>query len=841
MAEIVGLTSSIIAIAELSAKLVAYSNAVRNARGDISRLQTQLESLDICLKAARRLINDPKNQALVTSRSWIESVNNCQDELAQIQAKLDSSSARRAMSKFGLRALKWPFDSKETNDITTSLDQYKQTITLCLQVDQTTILLDISQKFESVSLVQHVQRSISHTACFNVPFDRDSDFVHRPNITEWLEEQYAGTARRMALVGLGGLGKSQVAIHFAHQTQEEAPETNVFWVHASSNPRFEEGYRSIAERMQLPKRDDPGTDILALVRDFLHTDGCGSWLMILDNADDVSLFYSTRSTVPATDQRPLAAYLPKYRNGNVLITSRSLDVAERLTGSHKNIFKISTMDNDQGLKLLRNKLIGNSDEGAAIELLQALDFIPLAITQASAYINRRAPRESVRSYLDTFRQSDQKKSSLLNRDAGDLRRDETVSNSVITTWQVTFEQIDRESPSAARLLSFMSFFNPHGIPEFVLHDYNSHSIQEVDTELDDFENDLDVLRSYSLVSVTAARNLCEMHAMVQVLTMIEPPAEDLESWVELLSNYGYYMRRMNNFEAAEESSRRVFEVLTKTLGENHPRTLVSMEDLAAVNLSQCRWKEAEEILLKLTEPQTRVLGEEHVVTLHAMEALAQVYRMQARYDEAEKIRLRLLEVQGRALAEGHYDTMANLNNLAVLYFHQGRYEGAEQINIMLVEVGKRVLGEEHPDTLLSMRNLAVGYIRKGSLEESQMVIRSMVEKQKRVLGEEHPDTLTGMSLLSSIYAEQDRVDEAEEIQAQVVDKLRKVLGEQHHDTMTGMYQLSRLMNRQGRYEESLELIRHTVALQRRVFDPDHPEVKLYTEALEETEYLCEGS
>ncbi|KAF4987973.1 hypothetical protein FGRMN_10021 [Fusarium graminum] len=900
MAEIVGLTSSIIAIAELSAKLVAYSNAVRNARGDISRLQAQLESLDICLKAAQRLVNDPKNQALVTSRSLIESVNKCQDELGQIQAKLDPGTARRTMRKFGLRALKWPFDSRETNEIVTSLEHYKQSVILCLQVDQTTILLDISQKFDGVSLDHHVQRSTSQTPCFNVPFDRDSDFVHRPLITTWLKEQYTGPSRRMALVGLGGLGKSQIAIHFAHQAQEESPETNVFWVHASSKARFEEGYRSIADKMRLPKRDDPGTDILALVRDFLQTDGCGSWLMILDNADDVNLFYSVQDnkrvsitgvneggSSAVTGQRPLAACLPKHRNGNILITSRSLDVAERLTGSHKNIFKVSIMDNDQGLQLFRNKLVGEFDETDAIELLRALDFIPLAITQASAYINRRAPRESVRTYLDTFRQSDQKKSSLLNRDAGDLRRDETVSNSVITTWQVTFEQIHREAPSAAKLLSFMSFFNPHGIPEFVLHDYNTHSTHEADSAPDDFENDLDVLRSYSLVSVTAAKDLCEMHAMVQIctrtwlsksgnveewrklflqsicrcfpngefrtwptckillphlesVTNVEPPAEDLEIWAGLLSDYGYYMKEMSNFKAAEELVNRALEAYTKVSGKNHPDTLDCMEQLTAVYRCQCRWEEAKEILLNLTESKTRVLGEAHNVTLRAMEGLAQVYRVQSRYDEAQEIRLRLLVVQKMVLGDEHPNVMSNLGNMAVLYFHQGHFEKAEEINLWQVEVAKRVLGEDHPDTLKNLRNLAVGYMQKGSWQESQGIIVPMVEKLQKVLGEEHPDTLTGLSLLAATYAAQDRVQEAKEIQTEVVEKLKKSLGEGHPDTLRSMYQLARFMIEQGQYRESLELMRHTAALQQEVFNWDHPEVILYRETIDELEEICEA-
>ncbi|KAH7146987.1 hypothetical protein B0J13DRAFT_416008, partial [Dactylonectria estremocensis] len=202
--------------------------------------------------------------------------------------------------------------------------------------------------------------------------------------------------------------------------------------------------------------------------------------------------------------------------GTILVTSRSMDAAEKLTGSHKAVYRISTMDDAQGLQLLRNKLTGDFDREAAADLLRALDYIPLAITQAAAYINRRALRISVRTYLDIMQKSDKKKGSLLNSDAGDLRRDETVANSVVTTWQVTFEQIRRERPSAANLLFFMSFFNPQGIPEFVLHNYDTDLTNNVDTdaESDDFEDDLDVLRGYSLVSMTATGDVCEMHSLV---------------------------------------------------------------------------------------------------------------------------------------------------------------------------------------------------------------------------------------------------------------------------------------------------------------------------------------
>ncbi|KAF5683593.1 kinesin light chain [Fusarium denticulatum] len=645
MAEAVGLVASIIAIVELSAKVgklcVQYWTAAGNARADITRLQTRLKDLNVCLGAAQRLLDDPKNTALATSRSLADSLNACKTELAEVKDRLDPGSARKTMRRLSFRALKWPFDSKEINTVVSSLEHYKQTITLCLQVDQTTILLDMSQRVQGFSFQQQGNTRMALVPCFNVPFDRDHDFVARPDMTAWLRDKYSSSTSRIALVGMGGFGKSQVAIHFVHTIRDETPQTNILWVHASSKPRFEEAYRAIAERMKLPKRDDPTTNILALVRDWLQTEQSGPWLMVLDNADDVNLFWPR-----GTDEQLLASFLPKRQNGTILITSRTLDVAERLTGSHKNIFRVSTMDETQGLHLIRNKLTDEFDHDAAIKLLQALDYIPLAITQAAAYINRRSPRESIENYLEAFQESDQKRNSLLEVDLGDLRRDETVSNSVITTWHVTFDKIRREKPSAADLLSFMSLFDHKGIPEFALQYYRGMLADPKDKAAG-FEDDLDVLRNYSLVSVTANRDVFELHATVQActrawtsysdnlpqlkslficsmgdnfnsskfddwatcqallphlesVTQEEPQIEDIEPWAKLLGDESEssYDRRQRKSSEAESIGLHLVNTSKRIWGQEHGLTLNSMNDLALTYTNQGRNAEAEELLVK---------------------------------------------------------------------------------------------------------------------------------------------------------------------------------------------------------------------------------------------------
>ncbi|KAF3355426.1 hypothetical protein VD0004_g2318 [Verticillium dahliae] len=159
---------------------------------------------------------------------------------------------------------------------------------------------------------------------------------------------------------------------------------------------------------------------------------------------------------------------------------------------------------------------------AAEKLIQILELIPLAVTQAVAYINRRAPRVSIQSYIQNFRKNEAWQGNLLSKDSGDVRRLDSASNSIVVTWQITFEQIRQESPSSAELLSLMSFFHSQNIPEELLqgylglsprskHDLSQREWSSQDNQLPDqpeansdvqLQRDLDALMGYSLIAPT---------------------------------------------------------------------------------------------------------------------------------------------------------------------------------------------------------------------------------------------------------------------------------------------------------------------------------------------------
>lgn len=111
-------------------------------------------------------------------------------------------------------------------------------------------------------------------------------------------------------------------------------------MHASTKAWFEEAYRGIAERLELPRRNDPKVDILQLVSNWLCDEANGRWTMVLDNVDDVEVFYPkqarTRDELSDTALALLAVYLPQSRNRSILIMSRSKNAVARLAGGYKN-------------------------------------------------------------------------------------------------------------------------------------------------------------------------------------------------------------------------------------------------------------------------------------------------------------------------------------------------------------------------------------------------------------------------------------------------------------------------------------------------------------------------
>ncbi|KAJ5716143.1 P-loop containing nucleoside triphosphate hydrolase protein [Penicillium malachiteum] len=159
-----------------------------------------------------------------------------------------------------------------------------------------------------------------------VPFRRDPDFVNCGTLLGQIDEKGSLPGARVAVVGLGGVGKSQLAIEYSNRVQERSPEPWVFWIHAGNAVRFEQSCREIADRVKIPGRRNPQTNIFKLLCDWLH-DARRKWMLILDNLDDDQ--FLREQNCLENDIGPIWAYFSSL-SGLILVTSRSRRTASSI-------------------------------------------------------------------------------------------------------------------------------------------------------------------------------------------------------------------------------------------------------------------------------------------------------------------------------------------------------------------------------------------------------------------------------------------------------------------------------------------------------------------------------
>jgi tetratricopeptide (TPR) repeat protein len=560
------------------------------------------------------------------------------------------------------------------------------------------------------------------------------------------------------------------------------------------------------------------------MRNWLCDERNGRWLMVLDNADDDDVFFSTdqdtRGTAQASEamrqKTLLATFLPQTPNGSILITSRNSTAAFNLVGTHDNIAKVEPMGIEDALALLRTRVpMSRSEVDDAKALVQALECIPLAIAHAAAYIETRAPMTTISSYLRLFRESEANQARLLDaKELRDLRRDPSIMHAVIGTWKISFDQIQKMGPAAAELLALMSMFDRQGIPISLLQGQASRL---------DFEDAVAPLLSFSLVRMEIGRQSLEMHRLVQLSTrtwleankqldgwkkeslrilaevfpngeyktwaecrqllpharkVLDYNSEEKEAsldWARIASNTAWYLVYMGEYVRAAVFIRDAMESKERLLGVEHPDTLTSVSNLGSVLSRQGRYEEAEAMHWRALEGREKVLGLEHPDTLTSVSQLGSVLSSQGKYKEAEAMHWRALEGSEKVLGLEHPNTLTSVSNLGLVLSSQGKYEEAEVMHRRDLKGSEKVLGLKHPDTLTSVNNLGLVLSSQGKYEEAEVMHRRALEGSEKVLGLEHPNTLTSVNNLGLVLSSQGKYEEAEVMHRRALEGREKVL------------------------------------------------------------------
>ena len=618
-----------------------------------------------------------------------------------------------------------------------------------------------------------------------MPFESNSQFVGRNSELDVLERKLADhQSSKVAITGLGGIGKTQVALELAYRIKDKDAKCSIFWVPATNMESLHQAYREIACQLQIPGLEQENVDVKKLVQLHLIQESAGRWLLIFDNADDITMWINDTRNNDASPS--LIDYLPYSKQGSLVFTTRTRKVAVKL--AQQNVVDVSKMDEDLAAQMLSKYLIDRNlleNRKDAVELLKQLDFLPLAIVQAAAYINANRTC-TILDYLSLLQDQEQTIIELLSEDFEDNWRYRNIKNSVATTWLISFEQIRQRDRLAAEYLSFMSCIDPRDIPQSLLPRARSRK-EEVDA--------LGTLSAYSFVTRRKLSQSLDLHRLVHLATRNWLRKEGLlVKWT-----FNAIAQLAEIFPSNDNKNRTQWKaylphahyVLKISFTMNKTKeTMKLLSKFGQCLHSDGRYNEAREIFVQLTEMTSSVLGTEHLDTLSSAAWLASTYQSQGRWKEAEELNVKVMEIKQRVLGEEHPGMLTSMSNLALIYQSQGRWKKAEKLEIQVIEIKKRVLGKEHPDILMSMGNLASIYQNQGRWKEAKELEMQVIETRKRVLGKEYLYTLTSMANLALIYQNQGGWKEAEKLNVQVMKIKQRVLGEEYPGTLISIDNLA---------------------------------------------------
>ncbi|KAK5087751.1 hypothetical protein LTR05_001966 [Lithohypha guttulata] len=550
--------------------------------------------------------------------------------------------------------------------------------------------------------------------------------------------------RRVVLGGLGGMGKTQLAIAYARE--HEASYTSVLWLNATSELTVTASFRSIAETLpsasSVAKLDDD--EALRHTFRWLSDVRNTQWLLVYDNYDD-------------PDQYKITKYIPTTCNGTMIITTR---LPALVQGQRMRQVRVSSMEDvEESLRILQNRSRRDNvrQDPDAHRLAQRLAGLPLALATAGAYLGKTTL--TFRQYLEAYEQH----FNIHPRRPVNL--EEYTDRTLHTTWDLTYRRLEYDDPLAAKVLKLLAYFDHQEIWFDLLHagieDESPDWLREVAGDQIDFENTMGTLVDYCLVEARPQTRSYGMHNCVHdwTLAQLNQPQSEPLFWY-------------------------VVQCVTGSVNEDD---WDSLAQLRYARLARHALRCASPRFTPLTHPDE--ISPDH---LTQVVKLAEILSQQIQYSAAEQMYVRALAGKEKALEAGHTSILDTVNNLGLLYMDQGKLDKAEQMHVRALAGRETALGPDHTSTLDTVNNLGVLYMDQGKLDEvEQMYIRALAGYET-ALGPDHTSTLATVRNLGLLRERQGRLTEAEPLYQRALAGYQKRLGREHPKTCGVVDDLTRL-------------------------------------------------
>lgn len=602
--------------------------------------------------------------------------------------------------------------------------------------------------------------------------------------------------------GMGGVGKTQLALKYSQDFQREY--TGVWWFSAETRTGLETDCLLFCEKQGIALAQNEAAG--SAVRDWLA--GQENWLLVYDNAEDVKM---------------VKTFLPATGNHHVLLTSRN----PQWDGMQS--LPLGVWNAEQGLAFLHTRLgAGFAKDEELRALCKALDGLPLALEQACAYIQTR--KTTVAKYLDALAKHE---TTMLQReDASDCPR------SVFATLSLAFDEL---SSAAQALLKLCSWLAAEPIPSYLFTEQPEKLPEALQAAVQDdiqWRDTLAELEQYALCQVTPTVLLdyvgngdeevdcLNFHRLTQAaarvgasgresLRMLSLPNENWEpkNWPRCQALQPHIVYLHEHYQEEWDLARHLGLLLNQL-------AIYLQFGPALYQTALLLYKRA----LSIAED---ALGSEHLETGTRLNNLAELYKATGDYDAAMPLYQRALSILENVLGPEHPNTGWSINNLASLYYITGDYGAALPLYQRALSIAEKEQGLEHPDTGISMSNLATLYLGAGNSDAALPLYQRALAIAEKTSGPEHPITGIYLNNLADLFRVTGEYDSALPLFKRALAILEKAQGSEHPDTSLPLNNLALLYQTIGDYDAALPLFQRALTIAEKAQGPEHPQTGKY--------------
>lgn len=649
----------------------------------------------------------------------------------------------------------------------------------------------------------------------NVP-EQNRFFTGREDILSELADVLRNQGRAM-ISGLGGMGKTQIAIEYTHSHRDEYDA--ILWVTAETETALTSDYVHLARVLNLPQKHEQNQQvIMQAVKTWL--DRHDGWLLVFDSANVPTL---------------LEPLWPQSATGHVLVTTRAQQ-AQRL-GLPAGI-PTNRMTQEDAFDFLKTRTgrstLPVSEQNAMNGLAQELGCLPLALEQAAAYLVQK--QASFENYLIGYRR---RRLELLEQAApimGGYRE------SVATTWLLNFEQVEASSLAAGDLLRASAFLAPDNIPLEIFAGAAEHlgsaladALVGVEKEPLAMDEVLEPLTRYSLIRRDVERHTFSVHSLVQEVVRGSLIPEQHALWEKRTTQALNLVFPQISFPVWSLCDRLMphAQVVARRIDETPSDAEAASNLLNRIGhyaYERARYAETDSYVRHALKIAESILGPNHALTALSLNNLAQLLTILGRLDEAEPLHQRALDIRERLLGPDYPSTAESLNNFAFLLLNKGENSEAEPLFRRAIAIDEQTLGPDHPNLISGLNNLATVLQRQGKHVEAESLFRRALDICEQALEPNHPLTGNSLNNLAGLLSEHGKYKETESLYRHALNIREETLGPEHPDTAVSIGNLAAILFARGKYNESESLLRRAVGILEKALGPDHPNTITFREA-----------